>query len=183
MSLERAVERGLRILVAPALLVLIASGQTSEAAEPRTRTASLVVHADREGPKVSPLLWGIFFEDINCSADGGIYAELVRNRSFENSDKPEHWKVTSVGEGKAEATIDTSRPISPRNRRSLKVTVDNPAGAVGIVNEGYWGVPVKNGEEYRLTLRARGVGVLGSSLIIAVVIRKGDAVVIPRPST
>ena len=40
---------------------------------------------DRPGAKVSPLLWGIFFEDINCSADGGLYAELVRNRSFEDS--------------------------------------------------------------------------------------------------
>ena len=52
--------------------------------------ASLTVQVDQPGHAVSPMLWGIFFEDINCSADGGIYAELVRNRSFEGSDKPGH---------------------------------------------------------------------------------------------
>ena len=92
-------------------------------AEPLPPSARLTVHADREGPKVSPLLYGIFFEDINCSADGGIYAELVRNRSFEDSDKPEHWSVTTGGEGKVEVAIDTSRPLSPKNQRSLKVTI------------------------------------------------------------
>ena len=98
MSLERAVEHVLSAFSSSrALLMLVASGQTAAAAEPGSSTASLVVHADREGPKVSPLLYGIFFEDINCSADGGIYAELVRNRSFEDSDKPEHWSVTSGG--------------------------------------------------------------------------------------
>jgi alpha-L-arabinofuranosidase len=173
MSLERAVERGLRTLVAPALMILIASGQTAEATEPGPRTAALVVHADREGPKVSPLLWGIFFEDINCSADGGIYAELVRNRSFEDSDKPEHWKVTGIGDSKVEATVDTSSPISAKNRRSLKVSVEEPAGAVGIENEGFWGVPVQKGEEYRLTLWARGTGVLGGSVLAAIANREG----------
>ena len=113
MSLERAVERGLRILIALALLILIAAVQTAGAAEPGTRTASLVVHADREGPKVSPLLWGIFFEDINCSADGGIYAELVRNRSFEDSDKPEHWKVTACREQQSRGDHRHIQPGQP----------------------------------------------------------------------
>ena len=48
----------------------------------------LVVDVATPGVKISPMLWGIFFEDINCSADGGIYAELVRNRSFEDPTSP-----------------------------------------------------------------------------------------------
>ena len=116
MSLERAVERVFRILIAPALLMLAWSGQTAGAAEPGPSTASLVVHADREGPKVSPMLYGIFFEDINCSADGGIYAEMVRNRSFEDSDKPEHWSVgRAAARPSVELAIDAAQPVSPKN--------------------------------------------------------------------
>ena len=51
--------------------------------------ATLTVEVDKPGHAISPMLYGIFFEDINCSADGGIYAELVRNRNFEDSDKPD----------------------------------------------------------------------------------------------
>ena len=59
--------------------------------------ATLTVAVDKPGHTISPLLYGIFFEDINCSADGGIYAEMVRNRNFEDSDKPDHWSVAASG--------------------------------------------------------------------------------------
>ena len=156
----------------PGLVLLTLSIPTSpvNSAEPPPGSAALTVHADREGPKVSPLLYGIFFEDINCSADGGLYAELVRNRSFEDSDKPEHWSVTTGGEGKVEVAIDTSRPISPKNLRSLKVTIAEPGNAfAGIVNKGFWGIPVKQGEVYQLSLRARCDEVFQEGLIVALV--------------
>jgi hypothetical protein len=57
--------------------------------------AKISVAVDQPGHKISPMLWGIFFEDINLSADGGIYPELVRNRSFEDSDQPENWDLTN----------------------------------------------------------------------------------------
>ncbi len=139
-------------------------------AGPPTGSAQLTVHADREGPKVSPLLYGIFFEDINCSADGGIYAELVRNRSFEDSDKLEHWTVTTGGQGKVEVAIDTSHPISPKNRRSLKVTIAEPGNAyAGVVNAGFWGMAAKQGETYRLSLRTRCDGMFQEPLSVALV--------------
>src|SRR6185369_5759240 len=56
------------------------------------QTARISVAVDQPGHPVSPALWGIFFEDINLSADGGIYPELVRNRSFEDAETPESWK-------------------------------------------------------------------------------------------
>ena len=59
--------------------------------------AKITVDAAHPAHAISPTLWGIFFEDINLSADGGIYTELVRNRSFEDSDKPENWTFASVG--------------------------------------------------------------------------------------
>ena len=58
--------------------------------------AKLTVHVDRPGPKISPTLYGIFFEEINLAGDGGLYAELVRNRSFEDADKPDHWSLVTA---------------------------------------------------------------------------------------
>ena len=158
-----------RLLAGLALLTLSMPTNPASAAEPPTGSAKLTVHADREGPKVSPLLYGIFFEDINCSADGGIYAELVRNRSFEDSDKPDHWSVTKGGESKVEVAIDTSRPLSPNNKRSLKVTITAGDGFAGITNEGFWGIPVNQGEVYQLSLRARCDDVFQGGLMIGLV--------------
>ena len=116
---------------------------------------SIRVAVDKPGAAVSPLLWGIFFEDINCSADGGIYAELVRNRSFEDSEKPEFWELLKAGESKATLAIDTSAPLNPFNRRSLKVTLNGPAT---LANPGYWGMALRQGDTYNLRLAARASG-------------------------
>jgi len=152
-----------RLFPGLALLTLSMPTCPVNAAEPPPGSAVLTLHADREGPKVSPLLYGIFFEDINCSADGGLYAELVRNRSFEDSEQPEYWSVDSSGPALVNLAIDVSRPISARNGKSLKVTIDDPgSGRVGIVNGGFWGIAVKQGENYRISLQARaGAGFAG----------------------
>jgi len=67
-------------------------------------SAKITVDAAQPGLAVSPYLYGIFLEDINLSADGGLYAELVRNRSFEDSERPEHW--ASSGDSSAEVSTD-----------------------------------------------------------------------------
>jgi len=110
---------------------------------------------------ISPILWGIFFEDINMSADGGIYPELVRNRSFEDSDVPENWNFANIGGGTSEASVITADvqarppvpPLNPFNRKSLRVKVD---GAFTLQNEGYWGMNIVSGDDYTLKLAARG---------------------------
>jgi alpha-L-arabinofuranosidase len=105
------------------------------------------------------MLWGIFFEDINLSADGGIYPELVRNRSFEDSDRPEHWTLETRGSSKARMAIDDTKPLHAANRRSLKVNIESVEGdGVSLVNEGYWGMAVVKDAEYRLSLSARSDG-------------------------
>ncbi len=114
--------------------------------------ASLIVDVGKPGVKISPTLWGIFFEDINLSADGGIYPEFVRNRSFEDSDQPDHWTVTKGSDDKGEIAIDSSRPLDPMNRQSLRVKVD---GSLTLVNKGYWGMNVVQGEKYQVRLAAR----------------------------
>ena len=114
--------------------------------------ATLDVRVDQPGHRISPLLWGIFFEDINLSADGGIYPELVRNRSFEDAEKPSFWKLTNAESGQSEMAIDNAHPLNPFNRRSLRVRVD---GACSLVNEGYWGMALVKGDHYQVRLAAR----------------------------
>lgn len=114
--------------------------------------AKIAVQADQPGHAVSPALWGIFFEDINLSADGGVYPELVRNRSFEDAEQPENWKITSAPDAKNEIGIDTSRPLNPLNRRSLRARLD---GSATLENDGYYGMNIVAGEHYTLRLAAR----------------------------
>ncbi len=120
--------------------------------------AKIAVQVDKPGHAVSPHLWGIFFEDINLSADGGLYPELVRNRSFEDNEQPEHWKLQNAAGSNGEMTIDSSRPLNPVNRHSLRLKVD---GAASLVNEGYWGMNIVQGEGYTLKLAARAEGFNG----------------------
>ena len=123
----------------------------------RAENASLTVQVDRPGAKISPVLWGIFFEDINCSADGGIYSELVRNRSFEDSAQPDHWSVVGEGSARAVLDVDLTRAISAKNPHSLKVTITAANGErAGVANDGFWGVALERGQAYRLSLWARG---------------------------
>jgi alpha-L-arabinofuranosidase len=101
---------------------------------------------------VSPALWGVFFEDINLSADGGIYPELVRNRSFDSSDKPDYWKLVGDDASATELAIDASQPLNPMNRESLRIRSRQP---FVLENEGYWGMNVVAGRGYALRLSAR----------------------------
>lgn len=119
-------------------------------------SARLTLQADRPGPRVSPSLYGIFFEEINLAGDGGIYAEMVRNRSFEDSNQPEHWTAVSEGEAKCEISVQPAGGQSEFNRQALKVQVNGPAGRGGVANEGYWGIAVRKGEVYDCSLRVRG---------------------------
>ncbi len=124
----------------------------------RATPASLTVRVDQPGHAISPTLYGIFFEDINCSADGGLYAELVRNRSFEDpgSGAPPHWTVVNNGNATVEVAIDSAQPASPKNPHSLRVSIASPGGAGGgVANDGYWGMSLEKGAKYELSLLAR----------------------------
>lgn len=123
------------------------------------------IQADKPGHEVSETLWGIFFEDINLSVDGGIYPELVRNRSFEDSEKPDYWKLANVGDGKGEISIDDRQPLNPFNRRSLQLKLN---GASSLKNDGYWGMSMIQGEIYHLRLAARSADGFRGPLTVAI---------------
>jgi alpha-L-arabinofuranosidase len=120
------------------------------------QSVRLTVQADKPGPRVSPTLYGIFFEEINLAGDGGLYAELVRNRSFEDSNQPDHWSLLLGGTRKGRIAVDTEHPMSEKNSRSLKLTIGSEGdGRVGVVNDGYYGVAVQKDAVYELSLAAR----------------------------
>jgi alpha-L-arabinofuranosidase len=112
-------------------------------------TARIPIDASAQGTPISPILYGIFFEEINHAGDGGLYAELVRNRSFEDADTPQAW--TLLGDG-AKMAIDTAVPLNSRNPSSLRWEV---MGSASLVNEGYWGIAVQRGKRYRFSMYAR----------------------------
>jgi alpha-L-arabinofuranosidase len=124
--------------------------------------AHITVDVANPGHKVPPTLWGIFFEDINLSADGGIYPEQVRNRSFEDAKTPESWVFESA-DGKSSASICVADvqakppvpPLNPFNRQSLQVKAGGP---FVLRNGGYYGMNIVEGDSYTLRLASRGDG-------------------------
>ncbi|MDR3108411.1 MAG: hypothetical protein LBU65_01810 [Planctomycetaceae bacterium] len=123
-------------------------------------TAALNVSVDKPGIKVSPSLYGIFFEEINLAGDGGIYPELIRNRSFEfETDKPEYWSYGASKGALVSVKLDDNDSVSEFNRKVLRVDYSNNSGTnVSVINSGYWGIPVGEGKSYDLVVYAKGSG-------------------------
>ena len=106
---------------------------------------NIAVDVAQRGIEISPTLYGIFYEDINFASDGGLYAELIRNRSFEyNAEKPEHWQA----EG-SNISLVTEGLLNEKQGHALKVEVTKPNG--GISNPGFWGINAVQGTQYRLS--------------------------------
>ncbi|WP_141504659.1 alpha-L-arabinofuranosidase C-terminal domain-containing protein [Paenibacillus luteus] len=122
----------------------------------------LTIHTKQRGAELGDL-FGIFFEDLNHAADGGLYAELIRNRSFEFDpiDHPDFhsltaWEKIERGGGQAELLIEDLQPMNERNRHYAVIAIDKPGDGVGIANVGFnSGISVREGEEYRFSFYAR----------------------------
>lgn len=117
--------------------------------------------------KISDLLMGIFFEDINYAADGGLYAELIQNRGFEYSaDIRKEWNNLTAWHAydtNSDLSIDTASPIHINNKHY--VSLNAPAGG-GIVNEGFGGIAVHANEKYNFSLFARSPEIKNTNLVI-----------------
>jgi alpha-L-arabinofuranosidase len=144
------------------------------------QAAELTVDMGQAPRPVSPELYGIFYEDINHAADGGLYAELVRNRSFEDALPPEHctikdgklctpagwsmdykidspipgWSLLRGVESDGDMALDESKRLNDAQRAALKVTAKTASGRLGVANSGYWGIALKQGAGYNFSLFA-----------------------------
>jgi alpha-N-arabinofuranosidase len=112
--------------------------------------AHLTLQMDQPGVAVSPKLYGLMTEEINYSYDGGLYAELIRNRIFKDNPKsPDHWSLVQDGEAKGTISLDSQQPINEALTVCLKLEVEKGGKRMGIANDGYWGIPVKPSTTYR----------------------------------
>ena len=136
------------------------------------QTTKLTLDLTKPGANVSPMLYGLMTEEINHSYDGGLYAELIRNRIFkDNPTKPEAWSLiqedtnTSKASMKLIAAAPDNVPFDERRhaisgalQTCLRLTVEKAGGRVGIANEGYWGIPVKPNTTYKASFYIKGTG-------------------------
>lgn len=121
-------------------------------------------------------MYGLFFEDINFAADGGLYPELVKNKSFEYDDPLIGWKALKGGAGLEAFQVVVGNPVSKVNKHYLRVEAKVAGPDAGILNEGFRGIGVKAGAEYTLSLFARrGAGTL-KGLTIDLLDEKGQSV-------
>jgi alpha-L-arabinofuranosidase len=127
---------------------------TVRAATPAVR---ITVDPDHPGHAVSPLLHGVFFEDINYGADGGLYAELVQNRSFEHQDHLYAWGTVNRG-GQGTVTVESAEPLNAKNPHYVRLAIMEAGKGFGVANYGFGGIAVKAGENYLFSARARSAG-------------------------
>jgi alpha-N-arabinofuranosidase len=113
------------------------------------------VLADKPGSDIQPTMWGVFFEDINFAADGGIYAELVKNRSFEFALPLTGWEILTTQNGNGRMVANFYSPSRPSNPHFMKVYIDPSAGTFGFTNEGFRGMGIRKGEQYIFSVSAR----------------------------
>src|SRR5208282_4163690 len=124
-----------RSIVGMALVLgLVALASTAPAAE-----TTMTVHVDQTKITISPLLYGIFFEEINRAGEGGLYAEMLQNRSFEDATAPIGWTLLKGQDDDASISLDTGKPLNANNPTCLKLTIAKTSGRVGVCNEGFKG--------------------------------------------
>jgi alpha-L-arabinofuranosidase len=116
------------------------------------QTVNVRVDAQNPGAEIQTTMYGIFFEDINFGADGGLYAELIKNRSFEFDNPFAGW--SSFGN----VTISDENPCFSRNPNFIRLNFDNELTGTGIDNDGFSGIGLKKGEQYKLSFHSRNRG-------------------------
>ncbi len=160
-----------------------------------TDQGTIDIDVTRPGPRINPRMYGIFLEEINHGVDGGLYAELIRNRAFEDSRAPEgytlqngrwvdpggaragfdrfgyttegipFWSLVQEGQAQGSMHLESTGGITPPSAYCLRLDVTQASpGRIGIANEGFFGIGLRQGQTYRLSLYARGTGPLAVRL-------------------
>jgi alpha-N-arabinofuranosidase len=145
------------------VFVLLALASCGLVSQGQQNPAVITVDVAHPGAAISPQMFGVFFEDINFAADGGLYPELVKNRSFEFDEALTGWHETMVVNAsgiagpKGELDIRTQEPLNATNPHYLRARVYEPG--YSFYNTGYRGMGVQEGAEYRFSAYVRSTGV------------------------
>ena len=130
------------------------------------------IQADQRIAAVSPTMWGLFFEDINFAADGGVYAEMVKNRSFEFNAPFMGWR-RMLGRT-PQGSIEIFNSGSDNNARYIQMINTSADSLIGLQNEGFRGMGVQQGATYNFSVLIRSVTRETPSLQVFLLGSKGD---------
>ena len=145
-----------------------------------TEGPRISIAADRIKARISPMLYGLMTEEINFAYEGGLYGELIRNRSFKaeagyayQADEPVYWSAV----GDASIALDKNVKLNDALDLSLRLEVKSasPAKPAGIANAGYWGVPVLPDSTYPVSFYAKAEGDAGP---VTVALKRMDGSVV-----
>ena len=151
-------------------LNLIVAGPLTVMAAP-TKVPTLTIDASKSAGTINHRFYGLMTEEINHSYDGGLYAELIQNRSFmDDTQTPRHWSVVQSEGAAATIALDRNRPRSEQLPASLRldVTAASDGHPAGIANDGYWGIPVRSHTRYTATFYARANAGFSGSVMLAI---------------
>ncbi len=140
-------------------LVLLACLVAPSHAQQQVSPALLEIDVDKPAAKVSPILYGLMTEEINHSYDGGLYAELVRNRTFHDGWDLPGWSLVQKGNSVAHMQPDRSTGPSASLPMSLRIKIDkaDAANQAGVQNAGFWGFPVRPRTTYHGSFYAKAM--------------------------
>ncbi len=134
------------------------TGVQTKAAAVAHAAATLTISTGKPTAKVSPTLYGLMTEEINYSYEGGLYGELVQDRTFLNMRDTVNWIPVEQGTARGAVARDTTTGPSAALPASLKITVEqaDAKDAYGLRNGGWWGVPVRGNSTYTGSVWAKG---------------------------
>jgi alpha-N-arabinofuranosidase len=135
----------------------------------------IIIKVDQPVSSIQPTMWGIFFEDINFAADGGIYAELVKNRSFEFTQPLMGWKILKKDATEGLLILNRSES-NASNPRYARITRTKSEEKFGIENEGFRGMGIKKGMTYHFSMLARQMESTPLTMRIELVSSKGEQI-------
>lgn len=139
----------------------------------------LVIDVAHPGASISPHFYGLMTEEINHSYDGGLYAELVRNRNFmDDRAVPAQWSAVHDGASAVAIALDRSVPLNDALPVSLRIDVSRASDEhpAGVANGGYWGIPIRAGAIYRASFFAKAAPGFEGSLRVALESADGGTV-------
>jgi len=134
-----------KLFLLPVLFALVSTAAAQQ---------SLTIQVNKPSVAIPSTMWGIFFEDINFGADGGLYAELVKNGSFEFPMPMMGWREAKNNAAGKTLIINQSNTDN-NNPRFARITVDAPAGGYTLSNEGFRGLGIHKNATYKFSFRIK----------------------------
>lgn len=152
--------------------------------------ATIDIDVDKPGPTIPPDFNGLMTEEINHSYDGGLFAELIQNRTFQDplprldrkhpastapADPPIHWSVVQDAGGTAQMHADRNDPVNASLPISLRL--DLAGGRAGVANDGYWGIPSRPDTKFSVNFYAKSAGGFSGPVTAQIVTDDGGKIV------